>query len=101
MPSQPYGAGAFAYPGVGGARVLLPDAAPDGEIYVNTAQAAEAMGVKQPTIRSWVRAGRLPEPAPGWYKLSDVAAAEAIARQNAIATSGTDKRVQRSHLEAA
>lgn len=81
--------------------MLLPDPAPDGDVYVSTAQAARAMGVKPPTIRSWVKLGYLPEAALRAYRLSDVSAAEAIARRNAIATSGTDKRVQRCHQEAA
>ncbi len=47
--------------------MLLPDPAPDGEIYLTTAQAAEAMRVKPPVVRRWVRIGYLPEVAPGWY----------------------------------
>jgi hypothetical protein len=95
------GAGALAYPRAGGARVQLPNPAPDGEIYVSTALAAKAMGVKPRTIHSWLALGYLPKVRPGWYKLSDVAAAEATARRNAIAVSGTDKRVRRCRQEAA
>lgn len=60
--------------------MLLPDPAPDGEIYVTTAQAAEAMGLKPPAIRRWVKIGYLPEAAPGVYAFSAVAAAERLAR---------------------
>ena len=100
VPSQPQVAGAFAYPG-GGARMLLPDPAPDGEIYISTAQAAKAMGRQPPAIRRWVRVGYLQEAAPGLYKLSDVTAAEAKARQAAVRTSGTDTRARPRFEEAA
>ena len=79
MPSQPYGARALVYLG-GGARMLLPDPAPDGEIYVSTAQAAEAMRLQPPAIRRWVKIGYLPEAAPGVYAFSAVTAAEKLAR---------------------
>jgi hypothetical protein len=92
MPPERYSSGAFAYPG--GARMLLPDPAPDGEIYVTTAQAAQAMGRQPPAIRRWVKLGRLPESAPGIYRLSDVAAAEQLAREAAIRTTGSDTRPQ-------
>jgi|HubBroStandDraft_6_1064221.scaffolds.fasta_scaffold191766_2 hypothetical protein len=60
--------------------MLLPDPAPDGEIYVTTAQAAEAMRLKPPAIRRWVKIGYLAEAAPGWYAFSAVTAAERLAR---------------------
>lgn len=101
MPSQPYGAGAFAYPG-GATRMLLPDPAPDGEIYVTTAQAAKATGRQPPAIRRWVKLGYLVEVAPGLYALSAVTDAEARARDGAVRTSGTDTRARpRFHEEAA
>ncbi|HEV2255383.1 MAG TPA: hypothetical protein VGS06_19555 [Streptosporangiaceae bacterium] len=74
--------------------MLLPDPAPDGEIYLTTAQAAQAMGRKPPAIRRWVRIGYLPEAAPGLYAFSAVAAAEKRAREAAIRTSGTDARAR-------
>jgi len=88
MPAHRNGVRALAYPGpkVGGARVLLPDAAPDGEVYLTTAQAAEAMGVKPPAVRRWVRIGYLPETAPGVYAFSAVTAAEKLARDAAART---------------
>ena len=66
--------------------MLLPDPAPDGEVYVTMAQAAEAMGVKPAAVRRWVRIGHLPEAAAGVYALSAVAAAEKAARDAAART---------------
>jgi len=61
------------------------------------------MGRQPPAIRRWVKLGYLAEVegAPGWYRFSDVAAAELKARQAALRTSGTDKRARPCHLEAA
>jgi hypothetical protein len=66
--------------------MLLPDPAPDGEIYLTTAQAAQAMGVKPAAVRRWVRIGHLPEAAPGVYAFGTVAAAEKAARDAAART---------------
>lgn len=60
--------------------MLLPDPAPDGEVYVTTGQAAEAMDVTEHTVRRWVRAGYLTRAAPGLYASSAVTAAEKLAR---------------------
>jgi hypothetical protein len=60
--------------------MLLPAPGPDGEVYVTTAQAAEAMGVGAPAVRYWVRKGYLPEKLPGVYALTAVTAAEKLAR---------------------
>lgn len=74
--------------------MLLPDPAPDGEIYVTTAQAAAAMGRRPPAVRRWVRIGYLAEAAPGLYAFSAVCAAEKRARDAAVRTSGTDARAR-------
>ena len=81
--------------------MLLPEPAPDGQIYVSTAQAAAAMGRKPPAVRRWVRIGYLAEAAPGLYRLSDVAAAEKRARDAAIRTSGTDTRARPNFADLA
>ena len=68
--------------------MLLPDAAPDGEVYLTTAQAAEAMGVTPRMVRYWVESGYLPEAVPGkkgrgrsaLYAFKAVTAAERLAR---------------------
>jgi predicted site-specific integrase-resolvase len=80
--------------------LLLPDAAEDGETYVFTKAAAEAMGVAECTVSQWRRRGYL-EPVPGspprkpLYRLSDVRRAEKLTRDNAIRVSGSDRQVQR------
>ena len=63
--------------------MLLPDPAPDGEIYLTTAQAAEAMSVTPPARRRWVRIGYLAGVGPGFYAFSAVAAAQKAARDAA------------------
>jgi len=80
--------------------LLLPPEAGDGEVYVLTKTAAEAMGVAMCTISQWARRGYL-TPMP-WspprkpvYRLSDVRKAEKLTRDNALRTSGTDRQVQR------
>ena len=85
----------------GCARMLLPDPAPDGKVYVTTAQAALAMGRKPPAIRRWVRIGYLAEAAPGLYEFSAVTAAEKKARDAAIRTSGTDARARPNFADLA
>jgi predicted site-specific integrase-resolvase len=60
--------------------MLLPDPAPDGEVYVTTGQAAEAMRVTPHTVRRWVRSGYLKPAAPGLYSFTAVAAAEKRSR---------------------
>ena len=72
----------------------------DGETYLLTKAAAEAIGVAECTVSQWRRRGLL-EPVPGspprkpLYRLSDLRKAEQVARENAIRTSGTDVRVRR------
>jgi predicted site-specific integrase-resolvase len=66
--------------------MLLPDPAPDGEIYLTTAQAAEAMDVTTHTVRRWVRSGYLTEAAPSVYAFSAVTTAERVAREAATRT---------------
>ena len=84
----------------GGPVMLLPAAAADGETYLFTKAAAEAMGVADCTISQWRRRGIL-EPVDGCpprkplYRLSDLRRAEQVARENAIRTSGSDLRVRR------
>jgi hypothetical protein len=61
--------------------VILPDPAPDGEIYLTTTQAAEWCGLTKGRIVQWRMAGML-EPIPGcpprkpFYHLADVIRAE-------------------------
>jgi predicted site-specific integrase-resolvase len=79
--------------------VLLPECAPDGCDYLTNAQAAMAFGVAPSTVSGWVRAGYLTAAGArgrrAVYRLADVAEAEYQARQAAIRTSGSDKRVRR------
>lgn len=87
-----------------GGTMLLPDAAPDGRIYLTSAQAAEITGVKPAAVRRWEHIGYL-ESAPGTsrrklYEYTAVLRAERLAREAAIRTSGSDTRVQRRHLPA-
>ena len=80
--------------------MLLPPEAADGETYVFTKTAAEAMGVAPCTISQWARRGYMkpmswsPARHPV-YRWSDVQAAEKLTRENGIRTSGSDKQVQR------
>ena len=60
--------------------MLLPDPAPDGEIYLTTKLAAQVVGLQPPAVRRWVKIGYLPEAAPGVYAFSAVTAAEKLAR---------------------
>lgn len=88
-----------------GVLVLLPDESPDGETYLTTAQAAAIAGVKPPAIRRWVRIGYLTPAAKDHhgravYTFAAVTRAEKQARDAAIRTSGTTKRVQRHHEAA-
>ena len=74
---------------------------PDGEPYVTRTQAAAAKGVSAGTIDRWVRVGYL-QPVDGCpprrrlFKLADVDAAELLAYEAAMRTSGSDKRVHRA-----
>lgn len=93
------GGGISVFPGVT-SPVELP--APLGdETYVVTKTAAELMGVTPSTITHWRTNGYL-APIPGspphkpLYRWADVIEAEYLARQAAIRTSGTDKRVRRT-----
>ena len=80
--------------------LLLPPVSADGETYLFTKAAAEAIGVAECTVSQWRRRGLL-EPVPGspprkpLYRLTDLRRAEQVARANAIRTSGTDARVRR------
>lgn len=80
--------------------MLLPPEHTDGETYLLTKAAAEAMGVAVPTISQWRRRGLI-DPVPGspprkpLYRLSDLRRAEQRARENYIAATGTDDRVRR------
>lgn len=81
----------------------LPEPAPDGRIYLCTKSAAELFGVRACTISSWKTKGLL-TPLPGspphkpLYAYDDLVQAEYTAWQNALRTSGTDKRVTRRHI---
>jgi DNA-binding transcriptional MerR regulator len=70
--------------------MLLPPPAPDGRVYLTSAQAAELTGVKPPTVRSWEHKGYL-QSAPGTntrklYAYDAVLAAARRAREAAIRT---------------
>ena len=74
---------------------------PDGERYVTRAHAAELKGVTVGAIDGWVRKGYL-APLKGCpprhllFKLADVDAAELLAYEAAVRTSGSGKRVERA-----
>ena len=78
---------------------MLPETAPDGEIYLSGSHAAREFGVAPSTISTWARKGYLTPAASSGrralYRMSDVAKAEKLARDAAIRTSGTAKRVRR------
>jgi DNA-binding transcriptional MerR regulator len=85
--------------------VLLPDESSDGEIYLTAAEAAAVAGVKPPAVRRWVRIGYLTPAAKdprgrALYTFAAVTRAEKLARDAAIRTSGTTKRVRRHHEAA-
>lgn len=70
------------------ADILLPDPAPDGEIYLSGRQAAAIVGVTQQAILLWRKFGWLTEAIqePGgrrllMYRYSDVLAADGRARR--------------------
>jgi predicted site-specific integrase-resolvase len=80
--------------------VLLPAPAANEKIYLTTAQAAEAFGVSPDAVRRWVRVGYLEPAVRGergrlLFEYVAVGRAEKMARDAAIATSGTDRRVRR------
>ena len=82
-----------------GGCVLLPEAAFDGETYLTAAEGGEAFGIGAAAVRRWKRLGYLQAAVPGrpeLYAFTALAEAEKKARDAAIATSGTDKRVQRN-----
>jgi len=85
--------------------VFLPAPGPDGKIYLTAARAGEAFGVKPDTIRRWERIGYLAavpgsrEAGGALYEFTAIGRAEKRARDAAIATSGTDRRVRR-HIAA-
>jgi hypothetical protein len=91
--------GLFLFAGVS-APVELPAPAPDGVTYVVTKTAAALIGVAECTITRWRTAGYL-SPVEGspprrpLYRWPDVVEAEYLARQAAIAASGTDAQVRR------
>jgi len=83
--------------------MLLPDPGPDDETYLTAAQAARVFGVAASTFTGWVRKGyvaAVPGSSRRLYRLPDVACAEKKARDAAIRTSGTTKRVRRHHEAA-
>lgn len=78
----------------------LPDPGPDGRIYLTTAQAAKVFGVAACTISQWKARGYL-QPLAGspdrkpLYEYGALAEAEHRAWQNALRTSGSDRRIKR------
>jgi hypothetical protein len=106
MPSSALAAGGFAVCGgwllVERPDVELPEPGPDGEIYLNTKQAAAAARVAPCTITRWRSLGYL-ERLPGCssrkhlYARSAVLDAERLAWQAAIEASGTDVQIRRRH----
>lgn len=74
---------------------------PDGERYVTRSHAAALKGVAAGTVDGWVRKGYL-KPLDGcpprhlMFNLADVDAAEVLAYEAALRTSGTGKRVTRA-----
>jgi len=82
----------------------LPPPAPDGVIYLTTTQAAKLAGVACCTITSWRHKGYLKPlegspPRKPMYSFKAVCEAEFQAWQNAIRTSGNDKRVHRRRIQ--
>lgn len=78
----------------------MPVLSPDGEEYVLTKEAAEAMGVSPCTVTQWRNRGYLrpvegSPPRKPLYRMRDVEDAEHQARLNAIRTSGSDRKVRR------
>jgi Helix-turn-helix domain len=75
---------------------------PDGHIYLTTQRAAELFGVNHSTVSNWRRSGKLTPfctvAGKPVYRMVDVARAEQAAREAALRTSGTDKRVRRRGL---
>jgi hypothetical protein len=80
--------------------VELPPAASDGETYLFTKDAAQAMGIAPCTVSQWKKKGYI-KPVPGspprkpLYALSALQQAEQETRERAIAATKTDRRVQR------
>ena len=84
----------------------LPEPRSDGQVYVFTRQAAELIGVAPCTISMWRHRGFLKAqpgslPRKPVYLWEDVLDAEVKTRRNAIATSGSDKRVRRDYVPPA
>ena len=74
---------------------------PDGQPCVTRQQAAIVKGVSVATVDRWVRIGYLAPiegcpPRRRLYTLADVDAAELLAYEAAVRTSGCDKRVERA-----
>lgn len=74
---------------------------PDGERCVTRQHAAAIKGVSAATVDRWVRIGYLAPiegcpPRRRLFKLADVDAAELLAYEAALRTSGSDKRVERA-----
>jgi hypothetical protein len=83
----------------------LPPPAPDGTVWLTTAQAAAEIRVAPCTITSWrVKGYLVPHPASPprhpLYSLDDLIRAEQAARAAALRTSGTLKRVRRDRITA-
>lgn len=79
--------------------MLLPEASPDDQIYLTSAQAGQVAGVSAAAIRRWEKLGYLSSiTEPGQMRLyayEAVVTAEFRAREAAIRTSGSEARVQR------
>lgn len=74
---------------------------PDGGRCVTRQQAAAIKGVSVATVDRWVRIGYLAPiegcpPRRRLFNLADVDAAELLAYQAAVRTSGSDRRVERA-----
>jgi len=82
-------------------RRSMPTTTSDGRILMATTLAADVLGVNPSTVSRWRSLGYL-SPAPGGtarkplYAWDDVLEAQRLARDAAIATSGSDKRVRRN-----
>lgn len=91
--------------GVGFPVGFLPAPGPDGRIWLTTKQAAQELRVAPCTITTWRYKGYLTPhqdspPRHPMYCLDDLIQAERAAREAALRTSGTLKRVRRNRPAA-